>query len=210
MKKWQCRVCGYIHAGNEPPARCPVCGAGADEFYEIGPEGEELAAMVAGSGPVVDVRQGSAVARLYDFVTLQIYKNHLHPISVHFPNGVLPAAVVFVCLAIFLNHAGLKDAAFYNLIFVVLTLPVVLFSGYVSWHRRYKAAMTGNFAIKIVCAAVCSVTAVISVVWLFMDPAVMDADSSGRWLFLLVNLVMLASAGVAGHLGGKLVFGERL
>jgi len=26
------------------------------------------------------------------------------------------------------------------------------------------------------------------------------------WIFILVNVVMLASAGIAGHIGGKLVF----
>ena len=23
--KWKCRVCGYIHEGTEPPAKCPCC-----------------------------------------------------------------------------------------------------------------------------------------------------------------------------------------
>ena len=31
MKKWKC-VCGYIHDGDEPPARCPKCGAAAEKF----------------------------------------------------------------------------------------------------------------------------------------------------------------------------------
>ena len=26
MKKWRCLVCGYIHEGEEPPDKCPVCG----------------------------------------------------------------------------------------------------------------------------------------------------------------------------------------
>jgi len=210
MKKWKCRVCGYIHAGNEPPEKCPVCGAGADEFFEVGPEGEELASMIAGSKPAPVAQQGSALARLYDFATEQMYKNHLHPITVHFPNGVLPAAVIFVGLAIFFNHAGLKDAAWYNLIFVVLTLPVVLFSGYVSWQRRYQKAMTTNFIIKIVCATVTSVFAVVLVVWRYHDPTIMDASSPARWLFLLFSVIMLGAAGLAGHLGGKMVFDNRL
>jgi len=209
MKKWQCRVCGYIHAGNEPPAKCPVCSADASEFYEIGPEGEELAAMVAGKGEAAADRQGPASGGLYDFVVEQMYRNHLHPISVHFPNGVLPAAVIFVGLAILFNHPGLQEAAWYNLIFVVLTLPVVLFSGYVSWHKRYKGAMTQTFAIKIACAAVCTATVVIAVIWRYQDPTIMDAGSPSRWLFLLDNLVMLATAGLAGHLGGKMVFDNR-
>ena len=209
MKKWKCRVCGYIHVGENPPDKCPVCQASADEFFEVGPEGEELAAMVAGKPSVEQKTGGSILARFYDFVATQVYLNHLHPISVHFPNGVLPAAVVFVALAIFWDHAGLKDAAWYNLIFVVVTMPVVLFSGYVSWHKRYRGAMTRIFVVKIACAAVSSVAAVVLVVWRHSDPLVMDSASSAKWLFLLVSLVMLITAGVAGHLGGKLVFGDR-
>jgi nitrite reductase (NADH) large subunit len=29
---WRCSVCGYVHAGPEPPELCPVCGAGRTEF----------------------------------------------------------------------------------------------------------------------------------------------------------------------------------
>lgn len=35
VKKWKCLVCGYIHEGDEPPASCPVCGVGPDQFTEI-------------------------------------------------------------------------------------------------------------------------------------------------------------------------------
>lgn len=34
-KKFKCKVCGYIHEGNEAPAECPVCKAPASEFEEI-------------------------------------------------------------------------------------------------------------------------------------------------------------------------------
>ena len=30
-KKWKC-ACGFIHDGDEAPAQCPKCGAGADKF----------------------------------------------------------------------------------------------------------------------------------------------------------------------------------
>jgi len=30
-KKWKC-VCGYIHDGDEAPAKCPKCGAPAEKF----------------------------------------------------------------------------------------------------------------------------------------------------------------------------------
>ena len=34
MKKFVCTVCGYVHEGDTPPAKCPVCGASADKFIE--------------------------------------------------------------------------------------------------------------------------------------------------------------------------------
>lgn len=34
MKKFVCAVCGYIHEGNEPPEKCPQCGAPKSKFSE--------------------------------------------------------------------------------------------------------------------------------------------------------------------------------
>jgi len=31
--KWKCRVCGYVHDGTEPPAKCPCCQH-PREYYE--------------------------------------------------------------------------------------------------------------------------------------------------------------------------------
>ncbi len=35
MRKWKCTVCDYIHEGESPPARCPVCGHPAEKFVEM-------------------------------------------------------------------------------------------------------------------------------------------------------------------------------
>jgi flavin reductase (DIM6/NTAB) family NADH-FMN oxidoreductase RutF len=34
-KKWVCEVCGYIHEGESPPEKCPVCGVGPEYFKLI-------------------------------------------------------------------------------------------------------------------------------------------------------------------------------
>jgi rubrerythrin len=34
MKKFICTVCGYVHEGDAPPARCPQCNAPASKFKE--------------------------------------------------------------------------------------------------------------------------------------------------------------------------------
>ena len=35
MKKFVCKVCGYVHEGDAAPAQCPICKAGADKFEEM-------------------------------------------------------------------------------------------------------------------------------------------------------------------------------
>ncbi|MEK7481891.1 MAG: rubredoxin-like domain-containing protein [Patescibacteria group bacterium] len=34
-KKWRCKICEYIHEGNEPPAICPRCGASRMHFEKV-------------------------------------------------------------------------------------------------------------------------------------------------------------------------------
>lgn len=32
---WKCTVCGYIHTGDNPPEKCPICGVPADMFVMV-------------------------------------------------------------------------------------------------------------------------------------------------------------------------------
>ena len=34
MKKWICPICGYVHEGDQPPEKCPQCGAAGEKFSE--------------------------------------------------------------------------------------------------------------------------------------------------------------------------------
>lgn len=34
MKKFVCEICGYVHEGNTPPEKCPICKAPATKFVE--------------------------------------------------------------------------------------------------------------------------------------------------------------------------------
>ena len=212
MKKWKCTVCGYIHDGDEPPEKCPVCGAGRDKFVEVEPEAEEPkpeepkpehSKTDKPKAPEVEA-QSSAVSdnKLLDLMV----KHHAHPISVHFPNGVVPISVAFLIIAVFFNFMSLAQAAFYNLLFVLISMPMVMFSGYNEWQRKYGGHKTSLFITKVVCGFIVSITAAAIVIWYIVNPEVTGPTSSNRGLFLLLNLVMLAATGIAGHLGGKLVF----
>ena len=32
IKEWICTVCGYVATGDEPPVKCPQCGAPQSKF----------------------------------------------------------------------------------------------------------------------------------------------------------------------------------
>jgi rubrerythrin len=34
LKKFICTVCGYVHEGDQPPEKCPICKADASKFSE--------------------------------------------------------------------------------------------------------------------------------------------------------------------------------
>ena len=52
--KYVCQVCGYVHEGDNPPEKCPICGVGPDKFTAQGGDGEKVWA----AEHVVGVAQG--------------------------------------------------------------------------------------------------------------------------------------------------------
>lgn len=39
---WRCSACGYVHDGDEPPGKCPKCGAPKEKFVELEDKALEL------------------------------------------------------------------------------------------------------------------------------------------------------------------------
>jgi rubrerythrin len=48
MKKWVCPVCGYVHEGDQPPEKCPLCGVPGSKFTEMAGEKTWAAEHVVG------------------------------------------------------------------------------------------------------------------------------------------------------------------
>lgn len=234
MKKWECLICGYIHEGEEPPDECPICGAGPDQFVEVkSPEGQKVADTMESSLPkekplASPPRQEAAEEAsppgaasesaakpvqepppLLETAGRLIVEHHLHPIAVHSPNGIIPVAFIFFLLAVLFHSVALDKAAFFNLIVVLLSMPLVLFTGYTAWQRKYRGAMTSVFKIKITASVVATALLCILIAWRAAQPEVITTASSGRWFFLFLSVLLLGAVGIAGHLGGKLVFGGK-
>ncbi|MDD2422195.1 MAG: NADH peroxidase [Heliobacteriaceae bacterium] len=61
MKRWRCKVCGYVHEGELPPERCPVCKAPSEKFEELTTSGPDLVdwnkiGVAKGSGFEADLK----------------------------------------------------------------------------------------------------------------------------------------------------------
>ncbi len=196
MRRWKCTICNYIHEGDAPPAKCPICNAPASKFVEIEPAPPETPPVSAPRAPVKETG--------IDKIKAVMVKHHLHPVSVHFPNGVLPVIVVLFILSFLFGNESFATAGFYNLIFVVLALPLVLVAGFVEWEKKYNRALTVLFQIKIVAASISTVSCCVALFWYLVEPTVIA--SSRGWIFIGLNLLMVGSAGIAGFIGGKLVF----
>lgn len=209
MKAWKCTICNYVHKGESPPEKCPVCGADKTKFVEIEipdePEKTTSESKATASGTSEpETTEPFAPKTVYQKITQLMIRHHAHPILVHTPNGVLPVAAILFILAWVFDASLPAKAAAINLVFVLLALPLVIYTGVLEWQKKYNRADTLLFRIKILSATLTSVSCLISLVWYLINPAVLSTSLS--WIFILVNLIMLASAGVAGYVGGKLVF----
>jgi rubredoxin/uncharacterized membrane protein len=219
MKKWKCSICGYVHKGDAPPEICPVCGADKSKFTPVEPD-------TPGSTKDTNINQGTQttdssneqadgtekIFKRVNFIdkypnfTRLLTNYHFHPITVHIPNGVLPLSVLFTILAVIFNNSSLAIASKVNMIFVLLSMPLVLFSGYIDWINRYQGKMTKAFKIKIWCGISITILTFIIVIWRFIQPNILSHGFEHNTLFISINFVVLILAAIAGFYGGKLVF----
>lgn len=204
MKEWKCSVCGYIENGDEPPEKCPVCGADKSKFILIAPD---PAAVEKGDATQATREPGKPIAAFAR--RAQIFTRlHGHPIAVHIPNGVLPLSVLFTLFAWLFHSQGMATAARLNMIFICLSMPVVLISGLIDWYNRFEGRLTNIFLVKMVCGGIVTLLTFILTVWWIVSPDVYLSGIGQSSLFIILNIADLAAAATAGFYGGKLVFQE--
>lgn len=222
QKQWKCLVCGYIHTGSEPPAVCPVCGADKSQFILVedevspktAPPTERKPAPENTIGDTTKVHSQQTLTRTtHSILQLStrieiITRLHGHPIAVHIPNGVLPLSFIFTLIAVIFKSEAFAIAASYNIAFVCFSMPIVIITGFIDWYNRFNARWAKIFSIKFICGIVVSTLSLIIALMWFIQPAIYQEFSIRLTLFLLLNIINLITAAVAGYFGGKLVFNK--
>lgn len=176
--RWKCTVCGYIHEGQEPPAKCPVCGADRSLFVPLEEEQPGL------------LREIVATFRL-------------HPVAAHFPAGLVPTAAIFLVLSVVLDHSGFEAAAFWLIAVATAMAPIVIGSGLHDWRKAFGGQKAPIFTRKISLAGALFLLGLVAVSLRATDPQLLTGGAA-RWLYVACLAGMLVCVMLLGHFGAIL------
>jgi uncharacterized membrane protein len=178
---WKCTVCGYREDGTEAPPRCPRCGAAEGRFIPLERGSFNLPRDLADS-----------------FI--------LHAVAAHFPNGLIPAAVLFLFLCFLSRSLRFEETAYLLLLLVLVVIPLSLASGIYDWRKRYGGVRAGIFYKKIVLAVLLFILTSGAAGLRYLHPEIFHQDHPLQTVYLsLVGLAFVVSV-LLGHYGGKLAF----
>ena len=132
---------------------------------------------------------------------------YVHPISVHFPQALLPAAFASFLLYIYSGLTQFEHAAYVMLIFGLLATPLAIATGFADWKLHYRGQMTSLFRIKIIGSAGLTALALPALLLRLQHPETTALPLSGTgWIYLGLLAACQVACIVIGHYGGKLVF----
>ncbi|BCR04723.1 hypothetical protein DESUT3_17920 [Desulfuromonas versatilis] len=133
-------------------------------------------------------------------------KIHMHAISVHFANGLIPTSLLFLFLFLLTGNPDLEKAVFFTLLVGTAGIFATLVTGLVEWRKDYQGAWVPVFKKKLFLGLLALVAGLgaSALRWLF--PQLLYTAEPLSWLFVLLELLCCGAAAWAGYLGGRLVF----
>ena len=104
MKKWVCKVCGYIYEGESAPAECPVCHVKSNMFEEV--KGELKLAAEHKFGVYADTVKNNPDISEEDkkFIFDQLMANF---------NGECAEVGMYLCMARIAHREGFPEIGLY-------------------------------------------------------------------------------------------------
>jgi len=132
---------------------------------------------------------------------------YLHPIPVHFPLALFPAAFVALLLYLYSGLTEFEHAAYIMLFFALLATPVAIATGFADWKLRYRGQMTSVFRIKIIGATSLTALSLPALLIRLQHPEVTALPlAETGWIYLGLLAACQVACIVVGHFGGKLIF----
>ena len=133
----------------------------------------------------------------------------LHAAAAHFNNGLLPAAVLFMLLALFTGNVHFEHTALHMVILALFVMPVSFLSGIRDWRRNFGGGRAPVFYRKMWFTGILFILAGSAVAIRSIRPDALFRGGMLTWLYVGCLLGTLPVVLMLGHYGGKLAYGGK-
>lgn len=132
---------------------------------------------------------------------------YFHPIPVHFPQALFPAAFASLLIYMLTGMREFETGAYVMIIFGFLAIPVTMATGFADWKIRYRGQMTRVFRIKIIGALGLLSLSLPAVLMRLQHPEItaLPFDWTG-WIYFGLLAACQTDCAIIGYYGGRLVF----
>jgi predicted heme/steroid binding protein/uncharacterized membrane protein len=176
---------------------------------EAAPHGLEVLERIPQVGVVKAGPTASPLPRFLSglLARFPLLRRHPHPMVVHFPIVFMIAAPVFQILYLLTGSPSFSATALHTLGGALLTLPVAMATGFLTWWINYLAKPLRPVSVKIKLSFVLLGVAGSAFVWRVAIPGI--AGQLAAWPGVLYHILILALfpiVSVIGWFGGQLTF----
>lgn len=156
------------------------------------PAAEATAAAEAPSGTL-------SILDRYPFL-----KRHPHPMVVHFPIALLISAGLFYVLYLISGIASLETTAVHCLAVGLVSTPVGIATGYLTWRYNYGSRPIRAVRIKIALSWLLLVVCAAALIWRIVDPGIAYGTGVLPGLYSVLILLPFPVVSIVGYYGGQL------
>jgi len=134
------------------------------------------------------------------------WRRHPHPAAAHGPVGIVAPVFLFAFLGLATRSEATEWAAFLCLVLVLLSLPIVMATGYITWWVNYECAHKSTIVWKRRLAWVALVlsAAAVGLRATIADPLEVTSPAVVAYAAAIVALTVIVL--IIGYLGGQLTF----
>ena len=139
--------------------------------------------------------------------TYPFFKRHPHPMVVHFPMTFFITAPLFLSWYYLVNSIqSLLDAILYMHILSILSLPVAIGTGWLSWKVNYLGKPISNITRKLIFSIIILIFNIIVLITITNDLTILSSPAGIQIIIPIIIFSYLPIVAYIGQQGGDLVY----
>jgi len=134
-------------------------------------------------------------------------KRHPHPMVVHFTMVYFITSSIFLLWYYLINPSkSLLDAIFYMHVLGTISLPVTIFTGWLSWKVNYLGQPIGYIVRKIILTIIVVIFDMVVLISFIYQPEILVSPQGIQIIIPIFIFSYLPIISIIGHHGGQLVY----